>query len=755
MSSQFAEKKIFIIGICGTGMSAIAFVLKEQGAMVSGSDRSRSDISAKLEEAGIDIKIGHAAENLNDAELVICSSAIPASNPELLAAGEKGLPIYHRNDFLKLLLSDRKVIAVAGTHGKTTTTSLITWLMSALDMHPGYIIGSTPKSFDKNGSNGNSDWFVIEADEYDHMFFGLYPEITVLTRVEHDHPDCFPTESSYFEAFSKFVSQTKPDGKVIYNADEPDQRRLMEGLGDGIQTIGYGTSEKAPVRCSDQRPNHQGGFSFAVTRAGNVYPVSLQIPGNHNVLNATAAFAVLAEIGANENEIAAELATFSGIARRFERIAEWNDITVIDDYGHHPTEIKATLSAARYALPNRRIIALWQPHTFSRTRLLLDRFAESFADADLLLVTNIYASREQQTDFGMDDLMAKIRLNAPQALSADTAEKAIEILTGLLQPGDTIVTLSAGDANKIGPEALRRLQKKNLQIIQSEIRKGESIAMYSNALCGGPAREIYIAKNQTDLIDVVTDYQASKRLIKVVGGLSNILFSDAGYDGLLVINRSGGMRVERRDDQVLVTVDSGMKLEELVSKTAQLNLTGMEWATKIPGSVGGAIYGNAGAYEGDIAHVLVSVQLLTEDNRLITLSNEEMKFGYRISVLKSGEIKGTLVSGTFALSVGDPQSIQEKIAEITEKRIKFNFGEKGSLGSVFKNPPGNYAGKLITECGLRGKRVGNVQITDFHGNIFVTYPGVRSSEFLSMMNIVKAEVHKQFGIDLTSEIEVQ
>jgi UDP-N-acetylmuramate dehydrogenase len=274
-------------------------------------------------------------------------------------------------------------------------------------------------------------------------------------------------------------------------------------------------------------------------------------------------------------------------------------------------------------------------------------------------------------------------------------------------------------------------------------------------LCGGPAREIYIAKNQTDLIDIVTDYQASKRLVKVVGGLSNILFSDAGYDGLLVINRSSSMRVERRDDQVLVTVGSGMKLDEFVNKTAQLNLTGMEWATKIPGSVGGAIYGNAGAYEGDIAHVLVSVQLLTEDNRLITLSNKEMKFGYRISVLKSGEIKGTLVSATFTLKVGDPLLIQEKIAEISEKRMKFNFGEKGSLGSVFKNPPGNYAGKLITECGLRGKRIGNVQIADFHGNIFVTYPGVRSSEFLSMMNIVKTEVHKQFGIDLTSEIEVQ
>ena len=181
----------------------------------------------------------------------------------------------------------------------------------------------------------------------------------------------------------------------------------------------------------------------------------------------------------------------------------------------------------------------------------------------------------------------------------------------------------------------------------------------------------------------------------------------------------------------------------------------MEWAAKIPGSVGGAIYGNAGAYESDINHVLVSVQILTEDNQLITLSNEEMKFGYRISALKSGERKGTLVSGTFALKDGDPAQIQAIIAEITEKRMKFNFGEKGSLGSVFKNPQGTYAGKLITECGLRGKRIGNVQITDFHGNIFITYPGVRSSEFLSMMDTVKTAVHNQFGIDLTSEIEVQ
>lgn len=754
--SELNGKRIHIIGIGGTGMSPIAFVLVEAGAIVSGSDRSRSDIVSKLETAGIPVHIGHKAENIGDAELVLYSSAIPNDNPELVEARNQKIPTKRRNEFLSTLLSDREVIAIAGTHGKTTTTSMMSWVLTDLGENPGFIIGSTPKNLQTNAKLGGNLPFVIEADEYDNMFLGLNPAIAIVIRIEHDHPDFFPTEQSYYDAFRKFLSQVKPNGVILMNADDPKQDPLKQELRSDIRIYTYGTSENADFRALKLQKMVNGcyRYEFKNSMTNETVPVELSVSGTHNVLNATAVLACCAISGLNVRHASESIHTFSGIARRFEIVGFWNDITIIDDYAHHPTEIQATLQAARDVYLYKRIWALWQPHTFSRTKALLPEFCESFSNADVVLITNIYASREKQSDFGFEDLKKAMLENHPNVQFAETNSAAVAMLTEQLQPGDVVVTLSAGDANLIGIEALDNLKDSASHHPVGTILRNEPISRYSSALCGGPAKELVMIDSTEQLIAIIRDCQLKGKPYKVVGGLSNILFSDEGYDGLLIINCTNTVSFEPSGGMTLATVGSGMPLDVFVRACAENSLTGLEWATKIPGTVGGSIYGNAGAYGGVTASVLQHVQFLDTEGNITTIKNADLGFGYRSSKLKRGELSGTILSGTYALTIGDYGLIQEKMAEIAEKRQKFNFRGNGSLGSVFRNPEGDYAGRLISAIGYCGKSFGKVEILDHHGNIFITYPGVKSSEFAAAIREVHDAVQRKFGIDLLTEIEI-
>ena len=753
--TEFFGKRIHIIGIGGTGMSPIAFVLKEAGAIVTGSDRSYSEIIPNLEAAGISVQIGHQAENIGEADLVLFSSAIPQDNPERVEAEKRNLPAMRRNEFLRELLNDRDVIAVAGTHGKTTTTSMLSWVLTELGEKPGFIIGSVPVNLHTNARLGENRSFVIEADEYDNMFLGLFPKTAILTRIEHDHPDCFPTEESYFAAFQSFLNQVKPDGSILFNADDRNQDVLKSQAGSDRSLFTYGRSENADFRAENLWKMENGcyRYDFVVAQTEARTVVELSVPGTHNVLNSSAALACCAVNGLNVERAAAALHRFNGIRRRFEKIAEWNDITIIDDYAHHPTEIQATLRGAREVYAANRIWAIWQPHTYSRTQSLLNEFCNSFSDADIVLVTDIYASREKPGDFGFADLKKAMLENYQNVQFADTHADAAATLKTSLQPGDVVVTLSAGDANKIGIQALEEMKLATAAETLT-ILKDEPISKYSFAMCGGPANELVIVESTESLVSLIRARQAEQASFKVVGGLSNILFSDLGFDGLIIINRTHDLSFEKKGDLTRIEVSSGMKLDAFVHACADQILTGMEWAARIPGTVGGAIYGNAGAYGGEIAKVLQSVKLLNSDGEIVTLTADEMGFGYRSSQLKRGEFGGTILSGTFELATGDEHLIHEKMEEIEEKRKKFNFKGNGSLGSVFRNPEGDYAGRLITACGYRGRRIGNVQVLDQHGNIFITYPGVKSSEFAALIQEVREAVKQQFGIDLTTEIEI-
>ena len=451
---ELAEMKIHIIGIGGTGMAPVAVVLHEMGAAVTGSDRAESFYTEDLRSRGIRVMVPQAAENITDPDMVFYSSAIHDDNPELAEARRRGIPTLKRREFLGLMLKDRKTAAIAGSHGKSTTTSMMTWVLSSLGAAPGFIVGSNLKDSGRIASAGESDWFVIEADEYDNMFLGLTPYAACLTKVEYDHPDCFPTQRSYMAAFESFLGNTREDGFILMNADDSNQALLQ--VSEGRKVLRYGIDSSCDFRAEAPEIASNGCYAYRFSSGEQSVPVRLNIPGRHNVSNSLLVMSFCAVCGFDLKKAAEALGSFHGIGRRFELVADWNDIKLIDDYAHHPTEIQATLRAAREYYPNHRIWAIWQPHTFSRTKSLLADFAVSFADADELIITDIYAARESYTDFGINEVMNAVQHPSCRHLASNS--DVAEYLAANLKSGDVVVTLSAGDANKAAPKALEILK---------------------------------------------------------------------------------------------------------------------------------------------------------------------------------------------------------------------------------------------------------------------------------------------------------
>jgi len=451
-------KHIHLIGIGGTGLSAIALLLKEQGYTVSGSDRTLSPLARQLSAHGVTVYAGHDANNVLQADLVVRSSAIPDDNPEVLAARDAGIPVLKRAEFLGQLMDGYQGIAVAGTHGKTTTTAMVAWIFTRLGQDPSYIIGGVAKNLGNNAHAGGGPVFVIEADEYDNMFLGLTPQVEVVCTLEHDHPDCFPTPESYNEAFIRFVHRLEPDGVLLTCSDDAGTRWLASNHGrEDIRALTYGTDANADYRAEGLAPNQRGGFDFSVLyHDETLTAVSLQVPGAHNALNALAALAVMHHLGLPVDQAAAALSEFSGTGRRFEVLGEAAGIVVVDDYAHHPTEVRATLSAARARYPGRRLWAVWQPHTFSRTVTLLDDFIAALQQADRVVITEVYAARERNEGFSSAVIVEA--MTHPSAYFAPTLLSATQYLLEQLQPGDVLLVLSAGDADQISASVYAELK---------------------------------------------------------------------------------------------------------------------------------------------------------------------------------------------------------------------------------------------------------------------------------------------------------
>ena len=461
---------VHFIGIGGSGLSAIARLLLESGYTVSGSDRAMTPFADEVRKAGAKVYIGHHPRNLKGSDWVVRSSAITDDNPEVMAAKKTGVPVYKRADFLGELMSDKKGIAIAGTHGKTTTTAMTAWVLTELKRDPSFIVGGVVNNLGVNARAGKGNTFVIEADEYDNMFLGLKPQIEVVTSLEHDHPDFFPTLMSMVDAFQKFVDLLPDDGTLIACVEDPGAAEIMAyARKAGKNIVGYSLQDdntiNSPlwVMAREVKPNRRGGFNFvASSNLGSTgldsVEVSLQVPGKHNVRNALAVLAIVDVLGLSHEKAAKALGAFTGTGRRFQLRGEVNGINIFDDYAHHPTEIMATLEGARARFRDRRIWAVWQPHTYSRTRTLFLEFARAFQDADEVIVTEVYAAREPKEDFTSAEIVSTM-----PHLSARYIETLPEVTVYLLthlKPGDVVLVLSAGDADQVSTDVIKGLQER-------------------------------------------------------------------------------------------------------------------------------------------------------------------------------------------------------------------------------------------------------------------------------------------------------
>jgi UDP-N-acetylmuramate--alanine ligase len=443
------------MGIGGVGMCGLAEVLHARGWTVTGCDLAASERTERLAALGIDVRVGHDPAHLDGVDTVIFSAAVRDDEPELAAARQRGLATVRRAVMLGELMRGRRGVAVAGTHGKTTTTAMIGHLLTESGLDPSVLVGGRARFAGANARVGSGDIFVCEADEYDRSFLELHPTVAVVTNVEPEHLDCYDSEAGLAAAFAAFCNQTAAAGRVVLCRDDAGAWALIDALKRPV--LGYGFSEQADLRAVEVEAD-ASGTRFGVVRGGaDLGEVSLALPGRFNVLNALAALAVGLELAVPFDALVSACAAFTGVARRFDVLGNRRGITVVDDYAHHPTEVAAVLEAARQAYPGRRLVAVFQPHLYSRTRDFADGFGRALLGADIVVVLPIYAARERPMN-GVDEGLvvgAAARLGHGAVSSGPAVDDASGFVDALLASGDVLITLGAGDVHRVAEDWLR------------------------------------------------------------------------------------------------------------------------------------------------------------------------------------------------------------------------------------------------------------------------------------------------------------
>jgi UDP-N-acetylmuramate--alanine ligase len=459
-------QRVHLVGIGGVHMSAIAHILMTWGHQISGSDLQLSSFTERLREQGATIYEGHAAANVDDAELVVTTSAATKDNPETNEAQRRGIPVIKRADMVARLMEGRYAIAIAGTHGKTTTSAFVSFMLSEAGLSPTFLVGGDIVNLGTNAAAGEGEHIVVEADEFDAAFLSYEPDLAVVTNIEPDHLDFYGSFDAVKEAFSQFLKSVRPTGRIIACADNPTVCDLL-GRGQAepipLQTElveFYGLDAPVDWVVSHLGKTSEGAQEFLVGLHGRPYgEFHLGLPGRHNVSNALAAIAVGHHAGVPLGVMKKAVAEFRGAGRRFELIGEAAGVTVVDDYAHHPTEVAATIAAARERFAGRRLVGVFQPHTFSRTLYLRKEFRACFKGLDVLFIADTYAARETYAEGMSAEELAK-EVKRPKATFVPTFEAAAAEALGILKPGDVFFTIGAGPVDQVGPLVLAGLRKR-------------------------------------------------------------------------------------------------------------------------------------------------------------------------------------------------------------------------------------------------------------------------------------------------------
>ncbi|ORC18912.1 UDP-N-acetylmuramate--L-alanine ligase [Rothia nasimurium] len=457
---------VHFVGIGGAGMSAIARLMLAAGMTVSGSDQVESAAVSALRELGARVSVPQAAENLDGVDTVVVSTAIRDDNPELAGARERGLRVLHRSEALAATMCDSQVIAVAGTHGKTTTSSMIAVMLGELGLDPSFAVGSTIAGYNTNahlGAGGEKTWFVAEADESDGSFVRYRPEIAVITNAEPDHLDFYGSSERVFEAFNRFIASMAPGGVFVTCLDDSGAAHLVARVAEaGVQVVTYGEGENAMVRLTGITSEGTACSSNLVwnfTARGQEYAghitLTLKVPGVHNQLNATASFICALIAGASPEAAATALGTFGGTDRRFTLRGEVAGVKVFDDYAHHPTEVQRALETGRTVASGHNLYVIFQPHLFSRTQEFAAEFAQALAQADRTYVLDIYPAREAPIEGVTSRLITEAGYS--EVHYAKSAEEAVEAVVAAALPGDIVMTVGAGDVTSLGRVLVEKL----------------------------------------------------------------------------------------------------------------------------------------------------------------------------------------------------------------------------------------------------------------------------------------------------------
>ncbi|MBL8852080.1 MAG: UDP-N-acetylmuramate--L-alanine ligase [Planctomycetaceae bacterium] len=449
-----------LIGVCGSGMRSLAELLVDRGWRVSGSDAAAEGHNAAMLCArGVELHAGHAAGFVADADEVVFSPAVPATNPERVAARERGIPEHSYPQALGRLMSGRTGVAIAGTHGKSTTTAMLGWILESAGQSPSVICGGELLNRNAGGWSGSGAAVVVEACEYQGSFFNLAPRHAALLDIEPDHFDCYADLDSAIAAYRAFVAQLPAEGLLVCRADRPAVGTAVAGAAARVETFGVETSADWTAHRVRLRP---GQTSFRIERHGQAWAdCVLHVPGEHNVLNAVAAVALAAELGVGPDAVRQALADFRGVRRRCERLGSWRGVELVDDYAHHPTAVAATLAAVRAEFPGRPIRCVFQPHQVSRTRTLMAELADSFREADHILLLPVYSAREAAGDHvtASQELLHKLKGAGRRAMFVPSLDRLVAVLETDARPGEVVLLIGAGDIDRVRDELSRRIPR--------------------------------------------------------------------------------------------------------------------------------------------------------------------------------------------------------------------------------------------------------------------------------------------------------
>ncbi len=767
---RMIPERVHLVGVGGMHLSGIARILVAWGHKVSGSDTRLSPMTEALAAIGVKVYEGHRAENVGDAQLVVTTSAAKDDNPELVEARRRGIPVLKRHEFIARLMDGRYSICVAGTHGKTTTTGLVASLLVRAGRSPTYLVGGEVRDLGTNAAPGDGTEIVVEADEFDRAFLAYHSDLAVVTNVEPDHLDIYGSFEEYARCFAQFMSQVKPDGLLIACVDSPKVRELLETKPAGhVET--YALQHDASWTAQDIELLPDGGHAFSVLYHGDeIGRFETRLSGLHNVANVLAGVVAGHALGVPFQTIRETLAAYGGARRRFELMGEAGDVTVMDDYAHHPTEVAATIAAARERFAGRRLIAVFQPHTYSRTQYLLDGFRTCFRDLDELLVLATYAAREPESA-GMDAQQLAYMIESPRARYVATFEEAAQAALELLRPGGVFFTIGAGDVDAVGPMVLDALRARGqgprakddvgrpselvaaLERIAT-VRVNEQLSRHTTFGVGGPADVYVVAENADQLAEIVIACREHKAPVFVLGSGSNIVVGDGGIRGVVIDNRARAITGPIADEggALRFRAESGASFAGVARTLARQGYGGLEWASGIPGTLGGAVVYNAGAYGGCLADVLRSIRIVNGTGAAKDVPADDLEFVYRGSAFTRGQFRDRVVlAAEFTLWPGEADALMQRVQELDGKRLAAQPRGRNA-GSIFKNPPGHPAWKLIDDVGLRGHRIGDAQISDKHCNFFINAGHARAADVKVLIDLARERVRDRFGIELELEV---